>query len=193
MASRTSVCNQALIFLGADTVVSLEDNEIGGICDVLYDEVRDTLLSERAWSFALRRIEISNKTDVEWGSGYKFQLPSEVLTVHRVYDQPDSEFHNRPQIRDWRLEGRYIVANVDTIYCHAAIKITDENDMPPAFRSALAARMAREIAIPVTHNENLLAAMSNLYAQKLEEAVMSDGRQGTKEMFESGRLLKARY
>jgi hypothetical protein len=193
MANRIAVCNQALLYLGQSPIVSFDDSDVGAMCNTFYDEARDSLLTERVWSFALVRKVISNKTALEWGTGYKFQIPSDVLMVHRVYESPDSEYHNRAQVRDWRTESGYIVANVDSIYAHLVMRVIDENAMPPVFRSALAARLARDLAIPVTHNSDLLTMMQSLYEKKIDEASAADGRQGSQEFPEVGRFITVRH
>jgi len=193
MASAVSICNQALLFLGASPIVSFEDNEIGQACEVLYPEARDAMLSEQIWQFATERRTFSAKSEISWGADNKFLIPNDILLVHRVYSDPDSSSHGRDQVRDWRIESGHVVANTDVIYAHVVIKVTDENKMPAYFRQALAARMARDLAMPITHNENMLQAMSNLYERKLDEAISADARQGTTEQYEEGRLIKARY
>jgi hypothetical protein len=187
-SSKVSICNMALLHCGQPMISDITESPA---CATMYDTCLESVLSEHTWSFALYREVITNKTAVEWGEGYKFALPENTISVHRVYDYLDGG-HNRPQVRDWRMENGYIVANVDTVYAHIVKKV-GESRFPSYFASALAARLALDICVAVTQNNGIYATLADLYERKLSDAVTADGIQGTSEQYENGRLLRARY
>lgn len=57
-------------------------------------------------------------------------------------------------------------------------QVTDPSDWPPYFVAAVVARLAYELAIPVTENMQALAAMERRAVAKLREAAAVDGMQG---------------
>jgi hypothetical protein len=60
------------------------------------------------------------------------------------------------------------------------------------FVQALAARMAAELAIPLSENAQLQGTMWQLYGTKLAEAAARDGQQGSNEYITQRRLTGVR-
>ena len=59
MATAVSICNQALSLVGANSIISLDDNTTEArLCKAIYEPVRDALLEEHAWTFAIKWIDI---------------------------------------------------------------------------------------------------------------------------------------
>lgn len=137
----------------------------------------------------------------EWGQMFKHPMPPQFLAVHRAY----SSLANYPsndagalrmtppgaQAR-WYREGNYILSPSSTLYLWGIARVTDVNAFPPMFTQALAARIAADLAVPLTQNRQLQADMWNLYETKLQDAAVRDGQQGRNELMSGSLLIAAR-
>lgn len=196
MISETSICNQALSWLGASRITSIDDSSTyAEYCRDNYPFIRDSVLEERMWSFALDRETsiVSNKD--EWDISYMHPVPQEWLQVFRVYNDISCEpFTDSP---NWRKEGRFVLAEDATVYMWGIKRVTDTGLFTNMFVQAVAARLAADLAIPITENRQLQSDMWNLYERKLSEAGTRDGQQGLQEKIgpwkrKPGNLVKTR-
>lgn len=216
MASQVSICNQALGWIGANLITSLnDDNREAQLCKANFFDLRDAVLEEREWTFAVRRIDLSPTTvDPVYGYGNQFVLPDDVI---RVLNVPDTSSNflllggagfggievgpdQQPQLQNWRKEsiegpaatGNVILADVDRIVCRVIWRVTNIDLWSPMFTQALAARLAADLAIPLTQNRTLQADMWTLYERKLAKAATMDGMQGKMEKTRSNALERVR-
>jgi hypothetical protein len=71
-----------------------------------------------------------------------------------------------------------VANNATRIVARALVRIADTTKFSPAFDQAFAARLAMDIAIPLTNSEKMQASMAGMYAEKMSLAAASDGMQG---------------
>lgn len=218
MASQVSICNQALGWLGANLITSLnDDNREAQLCKTNYPDIRDAVLEEREWTFCVRRISLS-PTVIEPVYGYtnQFLLPPQVI---RILNLPDTRFGDtddnligtglggrsegpdqQPQLGTFRVEsleettatGIVILANVDSIFLRVIWRVTNIGLYSPMFIQCLAQRIAADLAIPLTQNRNLQRDMWALYQEKLNKASAMDGIQGKMEIKRSNAIIRVR-
>lgn len=193
MISETSICNQALSWLGASQIESLEEpNSAAEYCRNNYPFIRDAVLEEHFWSFAVARhvsTAADQPTSPSWGTGlYIHAVPLDWLQVFRVYDGPYGD-----QYPQWTREGTDILADVATVYMYGIKRIVDTGKFSSLFVQALAARLAAELALPLTGKSSLQERMWVLYERKLEDAAARDGMQGRNEVIEQRTLIDARF
>jgi hypothetical protein len=173
MISEVSICNQALSWVGANLIASMDEpNSVSEWCKNNYPFLRDAVLEERMWTFAIGKAVSTTANKDDWDSYYMHRLPEEWLAVYYVYTD---QYGNEAAV--WRREGEYIVSPSDTIYMLGVRRIVDTNKFSNLFVQALAARLACDMAIPFAEDKELQANMWTLYAAKLEEAGRQD-RQG---------------
>lgn len=189
MASEVDICNKALLSLGADQIISLDDpsNE-ASLCKQLYADLRDAVLQAHDWSFAIERVNLPKAgTDPTFRYANAFPLPARVLFVMEV-----NKVEANDPTRDWQVEDDNIVTN--DIACAAKLlrQVADTSKFSPLFVQALQARMAADMAIPLTSNGKLEEAKWQLYRAKLREASSRDGQQGKSKRIRSRWLENAR-
>jgi hypothetical protein len=194
MISEVSICNQALSWLGANEITSLDDpSKEAEYCRNNYEFLRDAVLEDYDWTFAQDR-QSSEVADLDaWGQKYKHSKPLDWLMVWGVYKDVSSQ-NPRDWVKctGWVVEGGFVLADESMVYMRGTKRITDTGKFTNLFVQALAARMACDLAIPMTENRQLQADMWALYNQKLELAAMRDGKQGHREKLTQGSLVKAR-
>ncbi len=218
MASQVSICNQALGWLGANLITSLDDdNKEAQLCKVNFPELRNAVLEEREWTFAVRRIELSPLVlEPVYGYTNQFLIPPNVI---RILNVPDTRFGDtddnligtglggrsegpdqQPQLGTFRVEaleeptatGKVLLANVDSVFLRVIIVVTNIGLWTPMFIQCLAQRIAADLAIPLTQNRNLQRDMWTLYEQKLTRASSLDGIQGKQELKRSNAIIRVR-
>lgn len=197
--SEVAICNIALGWLGGDLIISLNDPSVEAkLCKANYAPLRDAVLEEREWTFAVDRIEPSALSDIPiYGFDKQFQIPSNVirvLQVSRAGEDVTSGSISNTGIRsssrggvgqgretriEWLREGEVIVANdSERIFARILLRITDTTKFSPAFDQALAARIAMDIALPLTNSKKMEDKMEARYNTKMALAAASDGLQG---------------
>jgi len=79
--SETAICNQALSWLGAGRILSLDDGtELSDLCKDNYEPLRDAVLEEARWTFATKRYEfLPMAEEPAYGYSTQFLIPTEVL------------------------------------------------------------------------------------------------------------------
>jgi hypothetical protein len=170
MASVVDICNGALNQLGASTILSLtEDSKNARLCNARYTQVRDSLFRSHPWNCLIKRVELARDTATpSWGFSYQFTLPSDCLRVIGIlnYDH------------DFKVEGRKIVANHETVKIQYVARITDANQYDELLRETISASLAADIAYAVTSSNPTASNMYNLFQDKLREARFVDATEG---------------
>lgn len=197
--SEVSICNQALGWLGGDLIISLDDDNVEAkLCKANYGPLRDAVQQEREWTFCVDRIEPAALQDTPlYGFDKAWQIPANVLRVIQVSRLDDSVTSGsvsnqgvrsssrggtgigRESRIEWLREGETIVGNdASRIVARVLIRIIDTTKFSAAFDQALAARIAMDIAIPLTNSRKMQESMAGMYGDKMALAAASDGMQG---------------
>jgi hypothetical protein len=189
MASEVDICNKALLSLGASTILSLDDEQTEAhLCKQLYADLRDAVLQAHDWSWAIERVNLPKSgTDPTFRYANAFPLPARVLYVMEV-----NKVERDDPTRDWQVENDAIVS--DDTNCSAKLlrQVTDTSKFSPLFIQALQARLAADMAIPLTSNGKVEEAKWTLYRSKMSEAASRDGQQGKARRIRSRWLENAR-
>jgi hypothetical protein len=182
------IASAALNALGTEGITTFEDatTEARAVKG-FYEVVRDKVLEDRIWSFAKAQHVLTAHADsplFDWE--HKFELPCEIIRVHRVDDGSGS--YTMP----WDLQGRWIFANVETIYVTSVRREEDYSLYSPGFCLAVALRLAAMLAVPLKENRALKLDLMEEYKFELKEAAGVDGSQGKSEQIRSTRFYDAR-
>jgi hypothetical protein len=134
--SETQICNNALLRLGADTVMNLDtDGTVSSIiASNLYAVTRDSLLRQHTWNFATVRTALAADVTApafEWL--YQYQLPADFIRVVAIYAQSSS----------YKMEGQILLSNQGApLYLKYVAQITDVTKFEPLFVDALTLAIA---------------------------------------------------
>ena len=191
--SEVSICNQALSWLGGTLITSLKDETTEGeLCQANYANLRDAVLEERAWTFATFREELTPlRNEPEWGGKTLFQLPGDNIRVLTVYSN-ESDTWDVPTRKEWFIEGEHLIIDQDVVRIRYIRRITAPGRFSPSFVQALAARLAADLALPLTQSARMKQDMWALFQAKLTSAGSLDGMQGTREKKRSDALRRVR-
>ena len=199
------ICNKALLRLAANQVDS-PDGRVATIttesleaklCKLNFPLIRDVVLEDRVWSFALKQatLDTPNTESPLFGYGEAFTLPSDCLNLWRVYfDGNTANTNNLVSADDWIVQGRDLYINAEKVHIEYVQTLDNVSIIngTPQFVDSLSLRLAIEICMPLTENQDLYIALSNEYEQRLINASAIDGSQAKHETFRSNKLTSAR-
>lgn len=185
-ASVVSICNKGLGWVGGNRILTLDDGTTeANLCKDNYDSIRDALLEDFDWSFAIDREKFPAASEApDFGFSKKFPIPHYALRVIEVTSGGKDI--------DYRVEANHILADEDAIEVVFIRQITDPNKLSPLFREALAARLAADFAIPLAKSRSLQEDLWRLFDAKLSEALNVDSMQGSQRKIKSTRLKNVR-
>jgi len=192
MASEVSICNQALGWLGANLITSLDDETTEAVlCKANYSHLRDAVLEEADWTFATRRFKlVKSPNEPVYGYANKFQIPNDALRLISATNREDNR--NDTDEFDWRREENFILANDAVVYSKIVVRITDPKRFSFMFIQALAYRIAAELATPLTESRTKEEKMQQMYEHRINKAKASDGSQGKSDRIKSNSSILRR-
>lgn len=194
--SKVSVCNRALVLIGSPTITSFNDQTTEAIaCSALYPEILKEILEEHFWSFARKRLVLPRNVDESTFGGFAvFQIPSNILHIHWVVDQPDlnPDYQNNPL--DWRVEGPNILAMTSSneVYALGIDGSTPELKFSPGFNTCLSYRMAAELSLVLSDSAQKYQMMMDRYYAHKRKAVAVDSVQGKSVRIKTTNILTGR-
>ena len=170
MASVVQICNSALNQLGASSITALTENSKNArLCNERYTTVRDAIFRSHPWNCLVKRIQLAKDTDTPaWGFTSQYTLPSDCLRVLQIKD------YNL----DYKIEGRKLLINEDTVFLIYLAQITDVNELDVLLRETISAGLASDISYAITSNLQVTKLMTEKYGLKLSEARHTDASEG---------------
>jgi hypothetical protein len=185
--SIVEICSNALLLVGAGTISDLnENNDRARLCANLWNQTRRATLRAHPWKFAKARVKLGPASPVPvFGWEQKFLLPGDWLRTLQVGE----EATDRP---DYLEEGRYIYMNEPELALVYVQEVEDPLRFDSLFVDAVSARMAFNVAWPLTKDKDLLAAMGQIYGAKLQEARFVDGVSNPPGQLDDSPILIAR-
>lgn len=192
MPTSTDIANIALSRIGHNRQIASLDDEATAEADLMrlhYPIARDALLRSHPWNFAVKRAELaSDATAPDFEYGYRFSLPIDCLKVLRT----KTESENIED--DYRIEGRYLLSNDDTVLIEYIAQITDTTQFDAMFVDVLAQKLAAEAAMPLINDARVAQAAMQMYMAKLTDARSTDAQEGVpRPVIQSYDWLNARF
>ena len=185
MASEVQICNLALTKIGEDQISSLTDNsKAARLCNLHYEPLRDAVLRGHLWNFAIKRVILALSTNTPaFDYAYQHALPVDYL---RAFDV------NLISAAEWKIENGFLLSDSDEVTLKYIARITDPDLFDVLFRDCLAARIAAELAQPITDDKKLTEQMFSIYNGKIAEARSMDAMEGTPENITADAWLDSR-
>jgi len=185
--SDIGLCSRALLRVGSLPISSFADgtahSEIAGL---LYEPVRDALLSSYGWSFATAQTELERLVDAPLSDyAYSYEMP---LGVLRVLSAGSSGSGHGLR---YRLSGSRLETSSESVLL-TYIYRPDESLFPPYFDMALIARLAAEFCLPLTENSSRAESLARLAEAEFAKARQIDAQQDTPNRIEDFSLISAR-
>ena len=192
MSSETDIANLALVpLLGCNRITSLDDEQTESIVmKASFSHCRDTVLEDRAWTFATKRdIWIPTVDVVPFGYTYSYLIPSTALKVLTVSDKANGFINDNFM---WNREEDRILTDAEQIYVRYVTRVTNTDRFSSGYINALSLYLAWYNCIALTESRTLKDSLRAQYEDALIDASTADGMQGRKERFTSNSLINVR-
>ena len=177
MATEVSICSNALRKLGDDPITSLTDNtERARLCNGLYEPARDAILRSHPWNFAITRTSLARLSNTPaYGFSYQYALPTDPYCL-RVLEMEYQDYIFK--VEHLAGTGRVLLTDESTAKILYIGKIIDTAQFDSLFVDTLTAKLALDLAYPITNSVKVQENMFKILQQKLSEARSVDGQEG---------------
>lgn len=187
------ICNMALSKIGQHVITDIMlDSKIEQSCRLFLPIVRQTLLRQYPWNFAVKRVELVKVANQGYGDYEKFTLPADYLQNVGFYDEDDYYY----QIKSFKIEGDYVYAPSTKLFIKYIADITDPQFWDVDFIHCSTLKLAAEIDGVLGKGEMRQMLLSELYSTAIPTAHLNSaweehGGSGNPldEVFESSYLL----
>lgn len=175
--SKIEIINRALLKLGEPPVSSLNDAAFGKTYELIYDDLKNLLLSSYPWGFALTYKHLERREE-KFFDKCMYQLPFDCLLLvglrHAVSGGRAKGIH-QSALQDFEIADNCLVCDeekgVDVIYVR---KIDDDAAFSFLFREALAAKLAAEFSMRLKHSVNFRQVFENEFYNLIKRAELNN-------------------
>jgi hypothetical protein len=178
MATEVSICSNALRRLGDSPITSLtEDSERARLCNAFYEPSRDAILRSHTWNFAINRATLAKLSSAPaFEYAFQYALPTDPFCLRVLkMEFEDYEF----KVENLAGQGRVLLTNEGEANIIYIARVTDPSLFDSMFVDVLTAKLAVDLAYPVTNSTTLQTQMQRLFERKLSDARSLDSTEGT--------------
>lgn len=189
MATGVSICSNALLMLGAQTINDFADSQNldrAKLCANLYPSQRDSILRAHPWNCCIKRIVLAPLTALPaFGYSRSFELPADCL---RVLEVGEGGYQ-----LDYLVEGRTIQADAMALELRYVFRNEVESSWDAHLIDLMTIAMAATLAYPVTQSTSERDSRKAELAQALRQAKAVDGQEDPPQTLGDERLLASRF
>jgi len=172
MSTEVQICNIALALLGIDNpILSLDDDsKEARLCKTSYPVIRDELLENHFWRFAMKRSSLTRITaPPEWRYTYKYQLPSDLVGSRLKMTDLGKE-------QNYKIEGGLLLTDDASVSILYVSKEIDVGKYSPAFKQAVSYALAAQLAYSMVQSSTHMQRMLSAAEDKLRAARSIDSQ-----------------
>jgi len=175
--SRTEIVNKALTLVGANPIVSIDDDQQNArVVNRVYELSLRSILSEAPWRFALRRVLLAQTTDEpEWydtGEVYVYQQPNECIRIFRASDRKAV----------WKPLGETIVSDTNGLGVEYVYYLNTPSKYTSSFVEAFVDKLCADIAFMILNSRTVAQGFLEKYEEvSLAKAMAENAQVGTPE------------
>jgi len=194
-SSETEIVNSALIKIGEATITSLQDDrEQAQVAARQYPLKRDELIRSFQWNFAVARTTLAPEAQAPaFGFSSQFLMPTDALRIISLWDETVDDRNYTGTRMDWKVEGRLILANANTLSIFYLRRVTNVLEFDPMFAEALAWSLAADLAYALSTGPQMLQQTREGFNQAIRQARLADAIETKPEVLQSSEWLEARH
>lgn len=193
--SKIEIINRALLKLGEPPVSSLNDAAFGKTYELIYEDVKNLLLSAYPWGFALGCKHLQ-KREQKFMQKYMYELPADCLLLTEVTGDVKNSYVTEAHlgsIKDYEVIDNCVVCSfdkgIDVVYVRS---VDDDKTFSFTFREALAAKLASEMSMRLKHSINLRQAFENEFYNLIRVAELNNEIVKSKEIMADSSWVSVR-
>jgi hypothetical protein len=185
MATELGIVNSALIKLGVEILSALPGTtRQGALANEQYSKIRDELLSEHPWNFAIKRATlVPTLATPAFEFSYEYTLPADCLRVWA--GQYEEDF--------FQVEGGKLYSNYSDQKIRYIAKETTAALFPPTFAELLSLKLAADLAFVLVQSNSLKQTLLQEYLIKLRDARGYDAQENPPYLLTDDVFIKSRY
>jgi len=173
MASEVDICNLALSHIGASATISslTEQSEEAFHCNLLYADARDSVLRAHPWGFAKRHLALSDVGTPPGNWSYRYSYPNDAIYAREILqtNTAGDPIKFEVGLAD-AFNARVILTDQEDAVLVYTYKVTNTLVFDPLFVNALAWKIASDIVMPLTRDQERLKAAYQMYQGAISEA-----------------------
>ena len=170
MATDVSICSNALLMLGAQTINDFtEENDRARLASNLFDSTRDAVLRSHPWNCAVKRVALAPDAEAPaFDYAYQFTIPEDWLRTLQV-GKEGSEV-------DYKMEGRTLVSDENPLYLRYVYRNDVVSSWDAMLIEAMTLAMSAAMAYAITQSATLAQLAEQKYQLYLKRARAVDGQ-----------------
>lgn len=183
--SVVDICNNALVRIGSKTITSLTDGDkVANACNTVYTRMRDTLLRQHIWNFAVTRSTLaSEETAPAFGYNYSYPLPADFIRAVSLADT-DSPY---------KIEQGKLLIDDSSVKLIYVARIEDVTKFDPLFVECLILMMAINLSYILIGSNTREAALKEELKTTLFLAKQVDGQDDTPDSLNASTFLESKW
>lgn len=186
--SRTDLANIALTKIGKNrlTDIDADTTEEAIVCRLLFDEIRDEVLAQGKWLFALKRVALAQlSTAPAYEFSYGFQLPADFLKLISVNETV-------PGTIEFQIESDELLTDESSMSIRYIKQESNTAKWSPGFKKAFTLKLAAEMSYAFKADKRLTLGLYQLYQDALENALANETSQATIDFLVANEFTKVR-
>jgi hypothetical protein len=188
MSSQVQVVNQALILIGADEIMSIDEASTQARkAKQIWHDIVESVQRCHPWKCCLARASLAMLTSTPaFGYAFQYQLPSNPYCL-RVLEM------DSPELR-FTVEGRLLLTDEETANILYIAKVEDVTQWDALLRRAVSCLIASDLAYSIAQSAKLAETRYALFKEALRDARTINAQEGSPpEPDMTSSWLSARY
>jgi hypothetical protein len=164
------ICNLALARLGDSRITALTDATAQAqYCSLFYSQTLEELQTEFDWQFCRKLASLTaDATAPAFGYARRFAVPSDFLRLIRLNGIDEDENFSKWEIVDGFIHTDLAApAQIEYI-----ASVTDSAKFPAVFVEILSAKLAANLAMPLTGSKDLFSQMAEVFSANMQRPVV---------------------
>lgn len=191
MSSAVDIANQALAMLGSKPIISFNDDSTeAGAINTVYEPVKLNVLRMHEWGCCTKVETLALLADapVDDYWHYAYAIPENSIRIIDVF----TNGINRYNRLEWQVEGNTIVSRIANAIARHTVDVS-EQQLDAHVEALLVARLAAELAYPLTASNTREQNLYAMFSAKLNEARTTDNLEGSHKGFRIDNLQNVRF
>lgn len=187
MATRVSICSNALLMLGDTTINAMDEGTPRArIASNLYDSTRDSLLRSHPWNCAVKRVILAPETTAPaFDYSAQFLLPGDWLRTLSLGPEGYEV--------DYKTEGQTLLANGTSLSLRYIFRNENEASWDAMLVKGMEFAMAASMAYGITKSASMVEAANKLLEMHMKQARSVDAQDDPAQTLGDERLLNSRF
>ena len=184
--SKIEIINRALMKLGEPPVSSLNDAQFGRSYEIIYDDMKELLLSLYPWRFSIE-IKYLPRLEEKYGDKFLYKLPMDCLLLVGVRGVQKTDVRDvcLDRIVSYEVVNNCVaVSQENGVMAEYVKNIDDDMSFSALFREALSSKVGAELALRIKQSVSLKQMLDNEFMMLIRQAEFNN------EIIKDSELLK---